>query len=334
MVKTIYEEKIEEFNKKHPKLILTNDKFLKVFFYRNIDLLKELIISILDLKLDINKTKLKMLNTMLPPSSLKEYLKTVDFIVLLNDNVIVNLEFNNMSFTKVKSRNYIYFCKLITTLLKSGNKNNSLMNYKIYQININANNGGKCYREVKSLYVDNYQEYVGNVKIVEINLESLKKLLYTEERKTNKKEYLLACFKADNIINLNNILEKCVTESKREKIVKEVMIIMEDFQMIFTEEEAKAMDAMMMEGYLEELEEKKQKGLQEGHKQGLQEGHKQGLREGHRQGLQEGHRQGLQEGNKQKALEIAKNLLKEKISIDIIKRVTGLSDKTIKSLML
>ena len=318
MVKTIYEEKIEEFNKKHPKLILTNDKFLKVFFYRNIDLLKELIISILDLKLDINKTKLKMLNTMLPPSSLKEYLKTVDFIVLLNDNVIVNLEFNNMSFTKVKSRNYIYFCKLITTLLKSGNKNNSLMNYKIYQININANNGGKCYREVKSLYVDNYQEYVGNVKIVEINLESLKKLLYTEERKTNKKEYLLACFKADNIINLNNILEKCVTESKREKIVKEVMIIMEDFQMIFTEEEAKAMDAMMMEGYLEELEEKKQKGLQEGHKQGLREGH----------------RQGLQEGNKQKALEIAKNLLKEKISIDIIKRVTGLSDKTIKSLML
>ena len=41
---------------------------------------------------------------------------------------------------------------------------------------------------------------------------------------------------------------------------------------------------------------------------------------------------GKQQGERQKALEIAKNLLKEGLAIDLISKVTGISEKEIMSL--
>ena len=284
------------------------------FVHRNVDLLKDLLIELLDLNLDRIKTSINLLSISLPPSTLKEYLKTVDFNILLNDNIIINLEFNNMTFSKVKMRNYIYLCKLMTSLLKSGSKINELKQYKVYQVNVNASNGGVKCRKVKNLYLDNYKEYINNVKIVEINLESFKELLYTEYKDASKIDYILASFKTKNIFELDNILKKYVSNKMREKIIKEVMIIMQDFEMVFTEEEVRAMDKMIMDGYLEELEEKKQAALKEGQRVGMQ--------------------QGIQQGMKQSKIEIAKKLLTQKISIDVIKNATGLSDKTIKNLML
>ena len=42
---------------------------------------------------------------------------------------------------------------------------------------------------------------------------------------------------------------------------------------------------------------------------------------------------GLKKGEKLKCIEIAKNMLNESISIEIIKKVTGLSTKEIESLL-
>ena len=148
-----------------------------------------------------------------------------------------------------------------------------------------------------------------NVKIVEINLAKYKDLLYTENKK-EKIDYILGSFKSKDIIYLNNILKKCVSKKKRELIVKEVMLIMSNIKIRFTKKEMAALDKMVMDGYLEELEEKKAEGLKQGEKLGIKN------------------------GKKQKAQEIAKNLLAEKISVDVIKKVTGLPMKTIKSLML
>ena len=69
-----------------------------------------------------------------------------------------------------------------------------------------------------------------------------------------------------------------------------------------------------------ELYNAEQKGIKQGKKDGIKEGKEKGIKEGIKQGI------------KEKAIETAKNMLKENISIDIISRVTGLDIKEINEL--
>jgi predicted transposase/invertase (TIGR01784 family) len=54
--------------------------------------------------------------------------------------------------------------------------------------------------------------------------------------------------------------------------------------------------------------------------------------EGREEGLKKGIRKGRQEGRQEGKNEIAKNMLNEGLSLEIIHRVTGLDTKTIQSL--
>ena len=84
---------------------------------------------------------------------------------------------------------------------------------------------------------------------------------------------------------------------------------MSDVKIRFTKKEAKALDDLIMMGYEEDIEEATNAGKLEGIKQGKLE------------------------GAEQKSIAIAKSLLKEKISLEVIKKATGLSMETIKSLI-
>ena len=116
---------------------------------------------------------------------------------------------------------------------------------------------------------------------------------------------------------------------------------MSDVKIRFTKKEAKALDDLIMMGYEEDIEEATNAGKLEGIKQGKLEGIKQGKLEGIKQGKLEGIKQGKLEGIKQgklegaeqKSIAIAKSLLKQKISLNVIKKATGLSMETIKSLI-
>jgi predicted transposase/invertase (TIGR01784 family) len=65
----------------------------------------------------------------------------------------------------------------------------------------------------------------------------------------------------------------------------------------------------------------RQEGLQEGRQEGLQEG----LQKGLQKGLQEGRQEGLQEGLQEGKWDVARNLLREKMPVDVVSRATGLS---------
>ena len=108
---------------------------------------------------------------------------------------------------------------------------------------------------------------------------------------------------------------------------------MSDVKIRFTKKEAKALDDLIMMGYEEDIEEATNAGKLEGIKQGKLEGIKQGKLEGIKQGKLEGIKQGKLEGAEQKSIAIAKSLLKQKISLNVIKKATGLSMETIKSLI-
>jgi predicted transposase/invertase (TIGR01784 family) len=67
-----------------------------------------------------------------------------------------------------------------------------------------------------------------------------------------------------------------------------------------------------------------------GTKQGIEIGTKQGMEIGTKQGMEIGTKQGIEIGK----IEIAKNMLNKRLTVDLIREITGLDEDTIKSLSL
>ena len=63
-----------------------------------------------------------------------------------------------------------------------------------------------------------------------------------------------------------------------------------------------------------------------------EESHKQDLEASYDTGLERGIEQGLEQGSKQKELEIAKKLLSQNISVEVISEATGLTVEEIRAL--
>ena len=292
-----------EENKKRPFNLL-DDKFVKEFAFKYPEIIKIFLLKLLNIV--IKDAKIEYLNTVLPITKTKEYLKTVDFNILINDNIIIDLEINNSPFSLVKERNYVYFSRIINSVLNEGDKPNRLKYYEVYQINLNGNvrDNKHGIRVVMNYYRDNKKKYLNNVKIYEINLVYYKNLLYTEgvNKKLSKRDILLGSLKSNNIEEFDNYLKRCVSSELRNKIIKEVKQSMEKVFMAFTEKESQGLTNMVEEEFKDFIEEEREDAKKE--------------------------------GVNQSKLEIAKNLLLQKIPIDVIKKATGLSLKTIKNIVL
>lgn len=87
-------------------------------------------------------------------------------------------------------------------------------------------------------------------------------------------------------------------------------------------------DKGVAEGRIEGLRLGREEGLDEGIKEGL----KKGIKEGKKEGIKAGIKEGVKEGIKKGKLETAAGMLKEKIPVETISRVTGLTPEEIDSL--
>ena len=93
-------------------------------------------------------------------------------------------------------------------------------------------------------------------------------------------------------------------------------------------------DQLMMENdRISFLAYAEEEGLKRGMERGMEQGMKQGMKQGMEQGMKQGMEQGLKEGEIKKANEIAKKMIENNISLEMIKITTGLSDEEIKQLM-
>jgi predicted transposase YdaD len=73
-------------------------------------------------------------------------------------------------------------------------------------------------------------------------------------------------------------------------------------------------------------------GLAEGKARGLAEGKARGLAEGKAKGLAEGKAKGLAKGKAEERNQIALNMLRSNIAVDVIAQVTGLTVKQVQKL--
>ena len=212
-----------ELDKKVKLLPITFDPIFKGIFGSNIELLKDFILSVLEIDIDRDKCKIRLLNNELPIENYKEYKKTVDLNIVLNDDIFIEIEINRSDFNKVKRRNFIYQNKMYSMIPEKGDDPKDIDNIIFYQLNLNTENKTETYGEhvivpydttIKEIYIDNYYTILKY-------LEFYHKLYYTKSRKLERGELWLAALMSNSFSELYDILSKILSPDKLELIIEE-----------------------------------------------------------------------------------------------------------------
>ena len=170
--------------------------------------------------------------------------------------------------------------------------------------------------KVNLLVVINY------IFIVPIELEKFKK--YKGLSKYKKLDSWIKFIESPEVVDMSN---KEIVKAK--KVLDEIS--QDEHERYLAEMREKYIldqNATEAAGYDKGLKKGIEQGLKEGHEKGIEEGLKKGHEKGVEEGLKKGHEKGIEEGKK----EIAKKMLKEKISIEVIEKVTNLSKDELKKL--
>ena len=285
---------------KELKLIpLTFDKMFKSVFTYDLEIFKEFLILETNLDLDIESTSISLLNSELPKGIIKEYQKTIDIYVSLNDNTRIDVELNNASYNDLLSiRNSLYESKLFSMSLESGESIKELANKKIIQLNLNTKDLNITYGEdiLMTYGIKTGNFYLKNRQIILKYLAYYKKMYYNFDIKLSKSELWLVVILSETFTELYDLLGELLSDLKREKFIRKVIEMSKD-TFILHEWEKEKMDELTKLAYKED-------GLEEGFADGLQK----------------------------RSQEIAKNMLKENITLDVISKCTGLSFEEIEKI--
>lgn len=234
-------------------------------------------------------------------SSKNESKKISDLVVEVKDNVI-NLEMNNTYYKKLVDRKFEYIAKLKSNLI--GESYNKIR--KVIQINFDNFNRYNDDRAVIKFEMRDEKGIKEGVSLesYHVILPNVKEKYYNEN---NKDDLIgkLVIFVAERDEELQKLIDKHI----------ELRPVGKKLVEISREEEARGIYD------LEEHERRVRNSLIED-----------ALEDGWNRGKKEGKEEGRIEGIKENKLSVAKKLSEEGISLDIIKKVTNLSDDDIKAL--
>ena len=216
-----------------------------------------------------------------------------DYVALLSDTSL-NIEVNNNSSLEVLERNMEYAHRLYSKKIRRGEENYQYT--QVIQFNLN-NFAFKGNDKIVDIYTVTNDDNIGlsnKLIFVQIYVPNLRKKWYTKGMKSLSEEekYILALVEMD-LDKLNDL----GGENIMDEYVKEA-------------------EEVSFEGGVGEAYDKEW-----------------ALRDqGYRDGLSQGKAEGISEGKSERNIEIAKNLLKNKVDISIIASSTGLSEEEINSL--
>lgn len=326
-------EELMKLDKEKEFIPLTFDGMFKGLFKKDLNLLKDFILSQLSNDIDSDMCNIQLLDSELVKDKYNEYQKTVDICVEMN-NILVNVEINREYFKNVEKRNFIFADKLHTMMLHRGDDIESLENKIFVQINLNAvdkyddNNKKLTFGTDKVvLYgLDSGIVYNSNKFVLVKYLEYYRDVYYNKDEKLDEASLWLVLFTSKSYLEMYNILGKLFDDERREQFIRNV-ISMNNDKAIFEDWEMEKLNELVKYTSEKNLKEKAMKeGREQGHKEGRKEGHKQGFAEGLAEGLAEGHAEGLAEGEEKLQVTIIhhiKNMLKENIDIELISKITN-----------
>ena len=232
--------------------------------------------------------------------------REVDFICKLKDEYI-GIEMNNNYSKEAFERNISYAMGIYKSKEIRGSKYSF---NKILQINLNnftfENNDREA--EEYALRNENGEYLTEKIKIINIYLPNIRKKYYNKEELNELDKVMLVLNEEDNnnlskLYKGEKVMEDYVKDAKRASISDDIVGL-----------------------YDKELHEELLRNTE------LYNAEQKGIKQGKKDGIKEGKEKGIKEGIKQKAIETAKNMLKDNLSVDMISKYTGLDIKEIEKL--
>ncbi len=245
----------------------------------------------------------------LNPNLIQDYFRLrgqrLDLLVKTKDEII-NVELNTNYGEEILIRNLHYIFKLASENTERGNKYK--VGYLIIQVNLNFYNS-KYEKNIYTLYDKiNKIELTDYIKIYNVGIDKYIKNYYNNGKKFTKGE--------EALIMLDMGKQELEELSEKSEIVNN-----------FKEEVIKANnDEFVVEWISREEEQRQYEEVM------YEKGHNQGLFEGIAQGKQQGLSEGITQGIEQNKIANAKKMLKLKMDLETINKVTGLSKEEIESL--
>ena len=282
---------LRELDKNTELIPLSYDRAFKSVFKINLDILRDFLKAVIPL--DINDDdKINLLDSEIPVKNKKEYQKTVDILVVINNRIYIDIEMNRSQFKYVAERNFSYGDLIYTRVVEKGEDIKGLKCKYVYQLNLNANPIEEILEDdVVSYGLITHKIYRSNMHTLLKGLELYKDLYYN---KINQSEEAIwyAILIARSFSELYELAKKVLDKNKVQRLMEAVINMSKDEMILHAWEKDK------WDEYIKynELEDAKTEGI------------------------------------KESKLEIAKNMLKEKIDKEVISRVTGLTLKDIQKL--
>lgn len=324
---TISKTYLKKLDQNLEMIPLTFDVIFKGVFERNLDILKRFLISTLELDLEVNGTKIEILNNELLKENIREYQKRVDILVVLDDRIFIDIEINRSNFEKVKLRNMLYCDKLYSMLLEMGDKTTRLKDICLYQLNLNTKDKSITYGEdmIVAYSLVNQDIFVKNKYMVLKYLEFYRNLYYTNHEKLTESEMWLASLMARNFVELDEMLSYVLGDQDKNRLVSEV-IRMNHWNFSLHEWEKEKLDELVRQESERVDREEREAAIKKGIEEGIQEGKE--------LGIQEGKELGIQEGIEQHTKDIIKNMLMNDFDFETISKISGKSVDEIKQMKL
>ena len=287
---------IEEKSEVKKFEVLNND-----IIFKNVFNVKETLKRLLEETLELKVEDVFLANTEMPVEKITERRKILDLVVYTK-NEVINVEVNSAYKKDLYIRNFLYFCKLISSNLEKTNDYTKLQRH--IQLNLTWNLNKYLPFDISKkkrleFYVKDEETgeriFEDKFKIVNINMDYYLELWYSKNVE-NENPFLLL-LAAPTIKEVDEISRG---DRLMEKIAKNVKKL--NFDPKITEEIA------------------------------IENEHEIWANTMHSRGLEEGTKQGIEQGSKQKGIEIAKNMIKDNIGIDVIAKYTGLTKEEIETL--
>jgi len=302
---------MEELDNTLQFIPITFDYLFKSLFSSNLDILRKFILSQIDNELVPEECKITLLNSELPKENDKEYKKTVDLYVLVNNSIYVNIEVNKEKFEDVRLRNFMYESKLYSMILEKGENTEKLKEKCFVQINLNAGDKNSDIGEdTIVLYgLKTKQVYALNKYTLVKYLEYYRNLYYNENEKLTCDKMWLVSFTSRSFTELYDCLEYILTQEERERYLRKVIDLSKDVFILHEWEKEKLDELVRITAEENAI--------------------KRGLEQGLIQGIEQGIEQGIQEGIEKAKIETVKEMLKENLDIKLISKITKLKEEEI-----
>lgn len=273
----------------------------------NIVIIENFLSCYFEIPLEEIKGNVEILSRNLELENKKTATKEVDLLLQLGKQTI-NIELSTQMSSGIMERNVVFTSNIHARDYHYGDSDYSNIGATI-QVNLiydKSYHGNKEFKESYYFRNDKGKILSKKLRIDLLDMVIGKKLCYTNNE--SKLARWCRVFTAKTEEEFEEAIGDLMEKKAEKQLKEEVKRYSQDKEVIqlyskYTKEELERNTL---------IHDAKQDGIEEGIKQGIE--------------------QGLQQGVEQKSIEVAKNMLKENMSISIITKVTGLSEKQIEEL--